>query len=141
MHVKSDGQDNVKKPVIPYLRKRAHSTARIAARWQMLQFGSQPTHLHNVARREIPVKVPYICKINILVVTVHSFTLLISQEVSLSGAAQSSNSSALCSDNAPDSSECEPPSDFSATSTSDFHHRSMLSMLQTLGPALDQVKA
>ena len=56
-------QDYVKKPVIPYLRKRAHSTARIAARSQM---------------RETSVKVPYISKINILVVTMNSFTLLIS---------------------------------------------------------------
>jgi hypothetical protein len=72
---------------------------------------------------------------------VYSFSLLISQEASFSGAAQSSNSSALCLDNAPDSSECESPSDFSATSASDFHHRSMLSMLQKLSPALDQVKA
>ena len=56
-------QNHVKQPVIPYLRKRAHSTARIAARSQM---------------REKPVKVPYISKINILVVTMHSFTLLIS---------------------------------------------------------------
>ncbi len=56
-------QDHVKKPVIPYLRKRPHSTARIAARSQM---------------RETPVKVPYISKIKILVVTMHSFTLLIS---------------------------------------------------------------
>ncbi len=40
-------QDHVKKPVIPYLRKRAHSTARIAARSRM---------------RETPVKVPYISK-------------------------------------------------------------------------------
>ncbi len=56
-------QDHVKKPVIPYLRKRAHSTARIAARSQM---------------RDTPIKVPYISKINILVVTMNSFTLLIS---------------------------------------------------------------
>ena len=42
-------QDYVKKPVIPYLRKRAHSTTRIAARSQM---------------RETRVKVPYISKIN-----------------------------------------------------------------------------
>jgi hypothetical protein len=56
-------QDHVKKTEIPYLRKRAHLTARIAARSQM---------------RETPVKVPYIYKINFLVVTVHSFALLIS---------------------------------------------------------------
>ncbi len=71
----------------------------------------------------------------------YSFSLLISQEASISGAAQSSNSSALCLDNAPESLECESPSDFSATSASDFHHHSMLSMLQKLGPALDHVKA
>jgi hypothetical protein len=47
-------QDHVIKPVLPYLRKRASKM------------------------REIPVKVPYICKINILVVAVHSFALLIS---------------------------------------------------------------
>ncbi len=61
-------QDHVKKTVIPYLRKRAHSTARIAARSQM---------------RETPVKMPCICKINILVVAVHSFALLISSCYSL----------------------------------------------------------
>ena len=49
-------QNHVKQPVIPYLRKRAHSTARIAARFQ---------------KQENPVKVPYICKINILVVASH----------------------------------------------------------------------
>ena len=54
-------QNHVKQPVIPYLRKRAHSTARITARSQM---------------REKPVKVPYICKINILVVASHSFPLM-----------------------------------------------------------------
>ncbi len=54
-------QDHVKKPVIPYLRKRAHSTTRIAARSQMW---------------ETRVKVPYICKINILVVASHSFPLM-----------------------------------------------------------------
>jgi len=62
-------QNHVKQPVIPYLRKRAHSTARIAARSQM---------------RENPVKVPYICKINILVVALHSFALFISSCYSLS---------------------------------------------------------
>ncbi len=62
-------QNHVKKPVIPYLRKKAHSTARIAARSQM---------------RENPVKVPYICKINILVVVLHSFALFISSCYSLS---------------------------------------------------------
>ncbi len=72
---------------------------------------------------------------------VHSFALLISHEASFSGASQSSNSSAFCSDNALESSECESPSDVSATSASDFHHHSMLSMLQKCGPALDQVKA
>ena len=51
-------QNHAKQPVIPYLRKRAHSTARIAARSQM---------------REKPVKVPYICKINILFVASHRF--------------------------------------------------------------------
>ncbi len=61
-------QDHVKKPVIPYLRMRAYSTARIAARSQM---------------RETPVKMPYICKINLLVVAVHPFALLISNCYSL----------------------------------------------------------
>jgi hypothetical protein len=48
-------QNHAKQPVIPYLRKRAHSTAKIAAgaRSQM---------------REKPAKVPYICKFNILFV-------------------------------------------------------------------------
>ena len=69
---------------------------------------------------------------------VYPFPLFISQEKFFSGAVQFSQ---LCSDNASQSSECESPSDFSATSASDFHHRSMLSMLQKLGPALDQVKA
>ena len=56
-------QNHVKQPVIPYLRKRAHSTAKIAAgaRSQM---------------REKPAKVPYICKINILVVASHLFPLM-----------------------------------------------------------------
>ena len=73
--------------------------------------------------------------------SVYPLPLFISQEKFFSGAAQFSCSSELCSDNAPESSECESPSDFSATSASDFHHRSMLSMLQKLGPALDHVKA
>jgi hypothetical protein len=38
-------------------------------------------------------------------------------------------------------SERKSSSDFLATSASDFHHRSMMSMLHKLGPALDQVKA
>jgi hypothetical protein len=54
-------QNLEKQPVINYLRKRAHSTAKIAAKSQM---------------RENPVKVPYICKINILVVASHSFALM-----------------------------------------------------------------
>jgi hypothetical protein len=73
--VPNASQYSVKNPIIPYPRKRAHSTARIAARLQMLQFVSQSTH--NVARQETPVKVPYICQINILVVSVYSFALLI----------------------------------------------------------------
>jgi hypothetical protein len=72
---------------------------------------------------------------------IYPFPLFISQEKFFSGAAQFSCSSQLCSDNAPKSSECESPSDFSANSASDFHHRSMLCMLQKLGPALDRVRA
>jgi hypothetical protein len=69
-----------------------------------------------------------------LVVT-ESVDLFILQETSFSDAGQSSNSSAPCL-------ECESLLDFSVTSASDFHHRSMMFMLQHLGPAaLDQVKA
>jgi hypothetical protein len=56
------------------------------------------------------------------------------QEKSFSDGSQSS-------DSGESSSECESSSDFLATSASDFHHRSLLSILQKLGPALDQVKA
>jgi hypothetical protein len=71
---------------------------------------------------------------------VYPLPLFISQEKFFFGAAQFSLSSQLCSDNVPESSECESPSDFSATSASDFYHRSLLSMLQKLGPALSMLK-
>jgi hypothetical protein len=55
------------------------------------------------------------------------------QEESFSDCSQSSDSSESCS-------EFEFSSDFSATSASDFHHCSRMSMLHKLGPALNQVK-
>jgi hypothetical protein len=61
---------------------------------------------------------------------ISSFTL--QEEESFSDGSQSSDPSES-------GSECESSSDFLATSASDFHHRSMLSMLHKLGAALNQV--
>jgi hypothetical protein len=83
---------------------------------------------NSYAHEKAPVKVPNICEKNILVVIANSFALNILQEASFSDDSQFSNSS-------------ESSSDFSATSASDFHHRSMMPMLQKLGPALDQMTA
>ncbi len=130
-------QDHVKKPKIPYLRKRVHSTARIAARSQIFSTIPSPQcrAVGDPRQGAIYLQNKYSSCYSAFIRSVDF------AGVSLSGAAQSSNSSALCADNVQDSSECESPSDFSATSASDFHHCSMLSMLQKLGPALNQVKA
>jgi hypothetical protein len=112
-------QDHVKKPVIPKLMKKAQSTARIAARSQMLPFDSQSSHdshLHNVARQETPDKVPYICKKYVqLLQRIH---LLFSF---CRGSIQQLQR-ALLRMRVPLG---ESPSDFSATSASNFHCGSM----------------
>jgi hypothetical protein len=103
--------------------------------------------------RETPVKVTYISKKKILVVKMHSFTLLISccySVIILSVDFAGGVFFWRCSIQQLQRFMLgyfagflgmRPPSDFSATSASDFYHRGMLSMLQKLGPALDQVKA
>jgi hypothetical protein len=121
-----DHVENFKFKVIknPQFMKKVQSTARIAAQ------SSHDSHLHNVARRETPVKVPYLCQKISLVVTAHSFALLFCRRRPF-----------LMLVNPATPAEMRVFVGFLSHQRIRLYHHSIMSMLQKICPALDQVKA